>query len=350
MADYAELITYMKATLHPNASNCPVFAFGGSYGGMLTTWFRRGYPNIVMGGLAASAPFAFDGTGVSPYAFSDAATQTFAQAGQNCDTIIANAFATMEKVANEGAAGLARLAEDFSLCGGASALPSLDAAWDLIYWAVGGLQGMAMLDYPYPTNYGIPLPAWPVNQTCDVLINSPISDDDSLIKAFSRALGAFYNGTGAYTCYNITTDVPDWGGCCGWDYLACTEMYLVSATGSRNMFPPSPWNLTNDILNCKESFSVDLRPEWGKIQFGGFDLKDASHIIFSNGLLDPWHTSGVLHNLSDTLIAIVIPESAHHLDLRAPNDADPQSVTEARIQEAEIINEWLSDWFLANSN
>jgi hypothetical protein len=33
----------------------------------------------------------------------------------------------------------------------------------------------------------------------------------------------------------------------------------------------------------------------------------SSRIIFSNGLLDPWHTSGILESLSDSLIAIVIP-------------------------------------------
>jgi lysosomal Pro-X carboxypeptidase len=53
LADYAVLITHLKETL-PHAKNCPVFAFGGSYGGILTAWFRSKYPDIVMGGLSAS--------------------------------------------------------------------------------------------------------------------------------------------------------------------------------------------------------------------------------------------------------------------------------------------------------
>jgi lysosomal Pro-X carboxypeptidase len=40
LADYAVLVTHLKATL-PGAANCPVVAFGGSYGGTLTTYFRH---------------------------------------------------------------------------------------------------------------------------------------------------------------------------------------------------------------------------------------------------------------------------------------------------------------------
>lgn len=74
-------------------------------------------------------------------------------------------------------------------------------------------------------------------------------------------------------------------------------------------------------------------------------IKEASHIIFSNGLLDPWHTSGITQSLSDTLVAIMIPEAAHHLDLRGPDPADPVYVQQARVQEAALIGKWLAEYF-----
>ena len=60
------------------------------------------------------------------------------------------------------------------------------------------------------------------------------------------------------------------------------------------------------------------------------DFMKVSNIIFSNGELDPWHAGGVLENVSDQSIAIFIKDSAHHLDLRLPNAADPQTLTDAR--------------------
>lgn len=73
LADYA---FYLETT---NVDKCPVIAFGGSYGGMLTAWFRMKYPNVVLGGLSASAPFGFYGTGLTEYAYMDAAQESYAQ-------------------------------------------------------------------------------------------------------------------------------------------------------------------------------------------------------------------------------------------------------------------------------
>lgn len=67
----------------------------------------------------------------------------------------------------------------------------------------------------------------------------------------------------------------------------------------------------------------------------------ASNIIFSNGELDPWQAGGVLTNVSDQCIALYIENSAHHLDLRLPNEADPSTVTQARQIEMEWIAKFI---------
>ena len=66
--------------------------------------------------------------------------------------------------------------------------------------------------------------------------------------------------------------------------------------------------------------------------------------FFSNGVLDPWSAGGVLKSLSDSLVAIIIEEGAHHLDLRHSNPKDPPSVIEARKREREYFSQWIAKY------
>lgn len=61
----------------------------------------------------------------------------------------------------------------------------------------------------------------------------------------------------------------------------------------------------------------------------------------SNGGLDPWTSGGVTESLSDSLIAILIPEGSHHLDLRFNNEYDPQSVLLTRKLEVMYFKKWI---------
>lgn len=44
------------------------------------------------------------------------------------------------------------------------------------------------------------------------------------------------------------------------------------------------------------------------LQWGGRNIAAGSNIVFSNGLLDPWHGGGVMDDVSKSLVAVVIPE------------------------------------------
>jgi lysosomal Pro-X carboxypeptidase len=50
-------------------------------------------------------------------------------------------------------------------------------------------------------------------------------------------------------------------------------------------------------------------------------------------------------NPSTSVVSIVIPESAHHGDLRGPSPNDPVYLTNARMQEEAIIVQWLSEFY-----
>lgn len=68
-------------------------------------------------------------------------------------------------------------------------------------------------------------------------------------------------------------------------------------------------------------------------------------LLLSNGELDPWSGCGVLEDVSDSLIAVIIKGGAHHLDLRASNDKDTDSVKAARETHKESIAKWLMDYY-----
>jgi len=64
----------------------------------------------------------------------------------------------------------------------------------------------------------------------------------------------------------------------------------------------------------------------------------------SNGLKDPWTSGGVVETLSESVLAVIIPEGAHHLDLRGFNPADPGSVVAARYKYKKEIRKWISQF------
>jgi len=86
LADYVDLISHLRQTME-GASESPVVAFGGSYGGMLAAWIRTKYPHIVQGAIAASAPIA---QFTSPCdAFGRIVTSDFSAAADNSSCSVA---------------------------------------------------------------------------------------------------------------------------------------------------------------------------------------------------------------------------------------------------------------------
>merc|ERR1712173_218144 len=111
-----------------------------------------------------------------------------------------------------------------------------------------------------------------------------------------------------------------------------------------DMVPPRTWGIANLTDYCQPRYQVSPEDEWMRTWFPYGDLsKVTGRIIFSNGLLDPWHPGGYLKNISESLPAIVIEDGAHHLDLRLKDPQDPQSVITARLQEKAIFKGWLKE-------
>ncbi|XP_066291726.1 lysosomal Pro-X carboxypeptidase-like [Branchiostoma lanceolatum] len=333
LADFAVLITHLKETV-PGAANSPVFAFGGSYGGMLAAWIRMKYPHLVAGSLASAASI-FQYPGITDCeAYSHVATRTFQRSGAGCPERIRSSWDVIQDLGKTDA-GRHNLTSMFRLCEPLAA----DDMPTLVNWLVNLWMIYALTDYPYPADFLTPLPAWPVKEACHL-----ITSHEDVLSGVAAATKLYFNFTGQAVCLDISQ--PYYGGL-AWQYQACTEQIEpICSDGVNDMFPAIPWDLVAFSQACYQRWKVRPRPYWAVTEYWGRNISAASNIIFSNGDLDPWSAGCVLKSLSDSLIAIVMEDAAHHLDLRPSNPADPPSVLKARAQEADIIEKWIQEYHL----
>ncbi|XP_064539391.1 lysosomal Pro-X carboxypeptidase [Drosophila montana] len=337
LEDYALLITFLR-----NGQQLPVVAFGGSYGGMLAAWFRMKYPHIVIGALAASAPI-LQFPGLTPCdIFEKITTSVFETAyNANCSANIGKSWKAFESLAATDA-GKKRLGDMFHLCDPIKNGDDLNKFMDYLEDVYGNL---AMVNYPYNSSFLAPLPAYPVRQFCYYLKDLQPNDTE-LLASMASALAVYTNYTGASKCvdYKDSNSGANYDSY-GWDIQTCNQMVMpFCANNSDTMYRTSTWDLKKYTEKCYTKFHLTPKPYDILLRYGGRNLEAASNIIFSNGLLDPWSGGGVLRAPNNQVHVIILPEGAHHLDLRQSHPSDPASVMDARKKEAAIIQQWIQDF------
>ncbi|KAF5822721.1 putative lysosomal Pro-Xaa carboxypeptidase [Helianthus annuus] len=330
LADYAQITLHVKSNL--SAEDCPVIAIGGSYGGMLASWFRLKYPHIVYGALASSAPILYF-LGLTPEnGYAVVVSKDFNSTSTSCYNTIRESWFEIDRVAAQSN-GLSTLSQTFNTC-----LP-LNTSQDLKDNLESWYKFVAQYDNPR-ANY---LPTF-CNATNRAGANTYVLD--KIMAGFSALLGkeCIYISDLGLQKYH------------GWHWQKCTEMVMPMGNGENDtVFQADPFDLAEYTKECKQVFGVTPRPYWIPIQFGGYGIKTvlenfASNIIFSNGLRDPYSSGGVMQNISDSVVAIYTEEGHHCLDLQTPNDTDPDWLKAQRNAEINMIEGWLSEYKIPNAN
>ena len=78
---------------------------------------------------------------------------------ESCFTAIRSSWAAILEVGSTKE-GLRHLSTDFHMCG------HLNDPWELVDWLEGAYSYLAMVDYPLPADFLMPLPAYPVREVC----------------------------------------------------------------------------------------------------------------------------------------------------------------------------------------
>lgn len=104
---------------------------------------------------------------------------------------------------------------------------------------------MAMTNYPQPSNFLRPMPAWPANYSCNPLDNVNLSTTTvfELFSAIKQSTDIFYNYQGNLDCSNI--NLGDGGysdnDMSGWNVLSCADLPMViQPNGITDMFYYAP--------------------------------------------------------------------------------------------------------------
>lgn len=361
LQDFVRVIRHVK-TSQSRASTpleVPVIAFGGSYGGMLAAWLRMKDPAAVDGAIAASAPLlAFlgetYGPPVDPEAFLRIATFDASKAAGSAPRCVANIRRAIDAMLEKGKTrdGREELARLLHLCDPA-VLATEEQVTMLLTSVMGAYVSMAMGNYPYPSSYltagNSPLPAYPVRVACSHLAGDFGDNASALLTAFRDSVGVFYNSSGAERCY-----FPDAGPSGDpvdrqnlWGYLNCAELFMpFSSDGVHDMFPAHAFDLEEADAQCIAGWGVHIRPHWAIDTYGGRRaLYQTSNIVFSNGNFDPWSGTGVLHDISDSVVYVPVEGGAHHVDLFFSHPMDPPAISEARATEMTHVARWIDEFF-----
>jgi lysosomal Pro-X carboxypeptidase len=328
--DYASIITRLKAS-----ETTKVVVFGGSYGGMLAAFMRLKWPHIVDGALASSAPVLMEYD--SGYGYMRVVSEVYRNYSSTCATNIHQGWTALEYLGSRPEY-LGLLARTLKLCSPITSMTDVYAVED---WLTGAFAEMVQINYPYPANN---LPGMPANVTCSYFSELDTSNPWNYVAAFAKVASLYYNSTEDQSCYEYS------GGSSAspWEYQTCSEFLMpIGQNGITDIFPVRPFDIAQFSAYCNATYGTTPRATWEPINYGLFpdfvtQLQSASNIILSWGQLDPWNVGCIKDAINDSIYVYGIEDGAHHLDLRMPNAADPQSVVDVRYLETEVIRQWLA--------
>lgn len=368
LADAARLVEATRrarncSTERGSEGYCPAVAIGGSYPGFLAAAMRLRYPSVIDIGYSASAPMRFYAQRVDQFAYYKRVTESAEKAVPGCPAavrrILGSTLAGTSKNAMINGLGLCSPLPQYLEEGSAEIL-SQELAMVVSYT----FAGLNMGNYPPPDTR--------LKAACEAIVaaaQGPPSGYFETLRAFlsgystQNAVSIAHHPDVEGKCYNLSAQLPagpnatvssgDWSGVGtgqngeNWDFQTCT--YLVEQIGTNNvtdMFLPRNWTFDWLDQHCASRFGRAPRPRdladlWG---FDELTRVGATRIIFTNGLMDGWSVGGYVQDLSDTIIAVNMPNGAHHSDLShmPAGPSDTADVVEAREKVKSTIKTWLT--------
>ncbi|GAM18813.1 hypothetical protein SAMD00019534_019880 [Acytostelium subglobosum LB1] len=312
LADAANFLTTFKEERGLTAN--PAVVFGCSYSGALSAWFRLKYPQLVVASVAPSGPVLaqLNFTGYYSQFSNSAAPDCVSTAQQATNQIMA---------LTQTQSGLQQLQTIFNSC---KSLSNPRDLYMFLYTLTEALGSADQMNNP---------PTWGLNTTCNTLTQA----SSNLLQNWAQIVTGGQSQCQDYSHQSFINSMRkvalhDQDGSRAWMWQTCVEFGYYSTTyPGTSVFPPV-LNVEEQVRWCSEVFDVqNMTPniDWTNAFYGGQDIQ-GTNIMFTNGLLDPWHLLSVnADNVPGTVQAVTY-EAGHCGTLIQSTSIDPPSLIQAR--------------------
>ena len=355
LLDAIRLLKHIKSELGcgSGADYCPVITVGGSYPGFLSAMARLVYPDEIDISYAASAPMLFYAQTVGQQEYYQHISAVADQAHAGCADNVRSVLLKVKDIFME-VDDFAREVSRIGICEGTvpSYIRTAEAFMDEIVMIAGYTFANDNMAYYPPSNQT------KLYRACEIFSLAAQSAETRLREFLLTSLVRKPS-----SCLDMRTQLPtgpratissgDWSGVGtgrdgeSWDFQTCT--LLVEAIGfdaETSMFPDRPWSLSWLEEHCARRFAGAKPRPYELVRKWKWDtLKNASRILFTNGLNDGWSVSGIRHNVSENVLAINFPNGAHHSDLRdsIPSaEVDTPDVWDGMQTIERILGDWIN--------
>ncbi|KAF4682485.1 hypothetical protein FOZ60_010461 [Perkinsus olseni] len=353
LMDHATILQNTLETVE-GAKRCRAVAIGGSYSGFLALAFRLRYPKLVYAAYASSSPGRFYSQ-EAPYdgGYYSLLTDAADRIRPNCSASVIRAFDDLRNRYGDRVT-FEQAKDELSICNPEAFGSEDDVLEELLQMVRIEFSGANMASYPPDSNSSTYKLCTTVEQSGIQGVFKAMAKGDTCLDVTRHLPSPDKNGVYSASC-------GDWTGCGirqagrSWDWQTCTQLVeRISTYGPpSDMFPPRKFSVDRWLnAHCKKSFGSrafrnfsDSTREHRLNDFWGFDEatlpKITSRVLFVNGGTDGWTAGAVTSNLSETIVAIMIPSGAHHSEMKAPSNHDTPDMVAARDQIEAILDLWL---------
>lgn len=342
LQDAASFIEYFKK--ENNLPNNKWIVFGGSYSGSLAAWFRLKYPHLVSGAIASSAPVK------AVLNFDTYLEVVDTSLGPKCVSNIRSAMNELEPLLdNEN--GWEILTKKFRLCDPLDGTNKDDVA-NFVSAVAGNFEGVVQYN---KDNRKFEAGNITIDVVCSTMTNvNGKSSIDRFAEVNSNLLDAYSQKCLDYKYENFIKQLREINFANGsmarqWTYQTCTEFGFFQSSD----YPTQPFGnyfpIDFFVQQCIDIFGskfnrkfIERSIEFTNNYYGGLNLT-VSNVLFPNGLIDPWHALGVLHEINPSARPLIISGTAHCADMYPDSEDDPQSLKDARKKIKYAIGQFLQN-------